>query len=72
MIENLTYEEVLSISQDLKEQAKIIETLASTRNIQELKDFSATVEGYSKFLENTIKINKDADYALKELKSQLK
>lgn len=72
MIDKLTCEEILAISKDLKKQAEIIDELVKNRNIQELKDFAATVEGYSKFLENTIDINKDADIALAELASSLK
>ncbi len=72
MIDKLTYDEVLAISKELKEQADIIEKLLSGRNIQELSDFVATVEGYSKYLENTIDINKDADDALSDLKQQIK
>lgn len=68
MIDKLTYEEVLTNSEELRKQAEIVSILARNRNIQELIDFAATVEGYSKFLENTIEINKDADAALKELK----
>ena len=71
MIDKLTYEEVLSNSKELRKQAEIVSILARNRNIQELIDFAATVEGYSKFLENTIEINKDADAALKELKELL-
>lgn len=72
MIDKLSYEAILTISKELKEQAEIIDKLVQNRNIQELKDFAATVEGYSKFLENTIEINKDADKALSELISQIK
>lgn len=72
MIDKLTYEEILAISKDLKNQAKVIDELVKDRDIQELKDFAATVEGYSKFLENTIEINKDADKALAELATNLK
>ncbi|MCI8460193.1 MAG: hypothetical protein HFE81_02235 [Bacilli bacterium] len=72
MIDKLSYEDILTISKELKEQAAIIDKLVQNRNIQELKDFAATVEGYSKFLENTIEINKDADKALSELISQIK
>lgn len=71
MIDKLTYEEVLTNSKELRKQAEIVSILARNRNIQELIDFAATVEGYSKFLENTIEINKDADAALKELKELL-
>jgi len=72
MIDKLTYDQILAISKELKNQAQIIDRLVENRNVQELKDFAATVEGYSKFLENTIEINKDADKALAELANQLK
>ena len=72
MIDKLKYEQILAISEDLKKQADIISNLAQNKNAQELIDFAATVEGYSKFLENTIEINKDADLALSELAAHLK
>ncbi len=72
MIDKLTYDEILSISKDLKEQIKIINSIIDTKDLPQLKDFSATVEGYSKFLENTIEINKDADKALEDLASRVK
>ena len=71
MIGKLTYDQILEISKDLRTQAEIVEKLAKERNIQQIEDFSATVEGYSKFLENTVQINKDADLALKDLKDQI-
>lgn len=49
MIDKLTYDEILSISKDLKEQIKIINSIIDTKDLPQLKDFSATVEGYSKF-----------------------
>ena len=49
-----------------------LDKIAKKREFDELTDFIATVEGYSKFLENTIEINKDADAALNDLKNQLK
>lgn len=54
MIDKLTYDQILAISKELKNQAQIIDKLVENRNVQELKDFAATVEGYSKFLESTI------------------
>lgn len=68
MVGKLTYDQVLAISKDLKAQSEIIDRLIANRNLQELNDFAATVEGYSKFLENTVEINKDADEALETLK----
>ena len=72
MIGKLTYEQIQTISKALKEQSSIISKLASERDMQDILDFASTVEGYSKFLENTIEINKDADEALQELKSTKK
>ena len=72
MIDKLSYDEILTISKELKEQAEIVDKIAKAHELDDLADFIATVEGYSKFLENTIEINKDADNALKDLKSQIK
>ncbi|MBQ6324245.1 MAG: hypothetical protein IJI22_05395 [Bacilli bacterium] len=67
MIDKLKYEDIIAIAAELKKQAEIVEKLAQNRNIQDLVDFAATVEGYSKFLENTVEMNKDADIALNDL-----
>lgn len=72
MIDKLTYDQVLTISQELKKQTEIINRLLEDKDIPDLTDFTATVEGYSKYLENTIEINRDADNALQELKEQIK
>lgn len=71
MIGKLSYNEVLAISKELQVQADIIAKLAKSHDIPVLSDFVATVEGYSKFLETTVNMNKDADEALKELKEHL-
>lgn len=68
MIEKLSYDEITNISKELSKQVDIIRKLMEGRNIPDLEDFVATVEGYSKFLETTVEINKDADEALKELR----
>ncbi len=70
MIGELKYEEVESIANALKKETFIINDLLKTRNIPELNDFTATVEGYSKYLETALEINKDADIALQELINQ--
>ena len=72
MIDKLTYEQVLSISNELRKNSEIINKLIKDKDIPELVDFTATVEGYSKYLENTVAINQDADNALKGLKEQIK
>ena len=71
MIDKLSYDNIMAISNDLRVQAETIERLTASRDINNLSDFIATVEGYSKFLSNIVEINKDADVALSELKSQL-
>ena len=68
MVGKLTYDQVLEIAKDLRAQVEVIERLLVYRDLPELYDFTATVEGYSKFLENSVEINKDADTALIELK----
>lgn len=72
MIDKLTYDQILAISKELSVQADIIDKIVQNRNIQDLKDFAATVEGYSKFLETTVLMNKDADKALEDLKRMKK
>lgn len=71
MIDKLKYEQILAVSNDLKAQAEIVLNLAQKRNLQELVDFASTVEGYSKFLESAVEMNKAADNALSELKSHM-
>ena len=72
MVGKLTYDQVLEIAKDLRAQVEIIERLLENRDLPELNDFTATVEGYSKFLENSVEINKDADISLAELKKMKK
>ena len=69
MVGKLTYEQVLTIAKDLRAQVEVIERLIANRELPELNDFTATVEGYSKFLENSVEINKDPDAALMDLKN---
>lgn len=71
MIDKLRYDEISAIANDLHQQAEIIENLIKNRNINELTDFAATIEGYCKFLNNTVELYKDADKALEELKNSI-
>ena len=70
MIDKLTYDQVLAISNELRKNAEIIHNLIKDKESSELNDFVATVEGYSKYLETVVEINKDADQALQELKQK--
>ena len=71
MIDKLRYDEISAIANDLHQQAEIIENLIKNRNINELTDFAATIEGYCKFLNNTVELYKDVDKALEELKNSI-
>ena len=72
MIGKLKYNEILAISSELKAQAEVIAKMIEGKDLEELSDFIATVEGYSKFLETSVNMNQDADKALEELKNHLK
>ena len=67
MIDKLTYDQMLQISKELRVHAEKIQTLAEQREILDLIDFASVVEGYSKFLENTVELNKDADKAIADM-----
>lgn len=70
MIENITYQDMISISKELETSAKVIEEIASKKNIKELSDFISTVEGYSKYLATTVELYQEADLTLQELINQ--
>ena len=72
MIDKLSYNDVLALANDLRTQIGVVRQMTSSREITQLSDFIATVEGYTKFLTNSVEINQAADEALAELKSQLK
>lgn len=72
MIDKLSYDDVLKIVESLKSNTEVIRKLVDKRKISDLDDFLATVEGYSKFLETSLEMNKDADVALMDLKNNLK
>jgi len=71
MIEQMTYEELIKVSNELKQLIATLETIVPESGPQDIKDFISTVEGYSKYLETTVQINQDADIALKELVDKL-
>ena len=72
MVGKLTYEQVLDIAKDLRNQVEVTLKLIENRDLPELNDFTATVEGYANYLENSVEINKDADNALLGLKQMKK
>ena len=46
---------------------EIVSDIVQDLGVQELYDFVSTVEGYTKYLETTVKLNKDADEAIKDI-----
>ena len=67
MIGKLTYDQVLAIANEIRNEALVVEDLSRARELQDLVDFADKVEAYAKFLENTVELNKDADKALADL-----
>ena len=70
MIVNMTYEQVEILAKELESSTTIVENIKKNLNIEELEDFVSTVEGYYKYLNTIIEMNKDADKALETLKSK--
>lgn len=70
MIGNMTYEQVEMLAKELESSTTIVENITKNLNIEELEDFVSTVEGYYKYLNTIIEMNKDADKALETLKSK--
>ena len=71
MIDKLTYDQILLVSNELKKQIQVLEQISKKNNITEIDDFTSTLEGYTKYLDNTVEINKDDDKALADLKAQI-
>ena len=71
MIGNMTYEQVEILAKELESSTTIVENITKNLNIEELEDFVSTVEGYYKYLNTIIEMNKDADKALETLQQVL-
>lgn len=67
MINNISYEEVLKISNEIKTQNKVIKKLLENKESSELEDFTASVEAYHKYLDNLVELNSAADQVLKNI-----
>ena len=72
MIDNKDYDEILKISKEIEEAANTISVVAKKNDIDSLSDFVSTVLGYSKYLNTTVELYKDADVALSNLKNDKK
>ena len=67
MINEMTYEEILIASQDMKNSCRVITKLIRNKNLPDLEDFVDSVDNYTKYLDSTIELMIAADKALKEL-----
>lgn len=67
MIGKLTYEQVEAVAKDLRAQADLLHKLLNGRSVPDIQEFAEKVDAYSKFLENTIELNKAADEAIKDI-----
>ena len=70
MIENISYDDLLSYSKELKTSADVIRELIENKDYPDLENFVGDVNNYSRYLENTVKLYKSADEALEDLKKQ--
>ncbi len=68
MIGNLKYEEIESISLELEKCASNIKDIIKDDDLQNLVEFTTTVDAYSKYLRTSIELYKDADKVLQDLK----
>ena len=67
MIDKLTYQQVLDIVANIRKENEVIKRLLRGRDVQDVSDFSDTIESYCKFLEGTVELNQTADEAIKDL-----
>lgn len=72
MIENISYEDMESYSNELKASADAINILIADKDLKELENFVEEVNRYSTYLESTVKLYKSADKALDYLKNRIK
>lgn len=67
MINNMPYEEILTLSTELKNCCEEIRNLIQGKDISQLEDFISSVDVYYKYLENVVELNISADEVLKDI-----
>lgn len=67
MIGKLTYDQVLEVAAQLKICHDTIENLIKDKSAEDLQNFVSIVDRYTKFLETTVELYKDADKAISNL-----
>ena len=67
MIGNLNYDQVSQVVEVLKKCNETLSVVPEEQRDTTFQEFFSVVEGYYKYLDTLVQINKDADEALKEL-----
>ena len=67
MIGNLSYDQVSQVVEVLRQCNENLSAVPKEQRDNTFEEFFSVVEGYYKYLETLVQINKDADEALKEL-----
>ncbi len=67
MIGNLNYDQVSQVVEVLRKCNETLSVVPEEQRDTTFQEFFSVVEGYYKYLETLVQMNKDADEALKEL-----
>lgn len=67
MIGNLNYDQVSQVVEVLRKCNETLSVVPEEQRDTTFQEFFSVVEGYYKYLDTLVQINKDADEALKEL-----
>lgn len=67
MINEMSYDQIIAASQEMKNCCKVINSLIANKNTPDLEEFVQSVENYTKYLDSTIELMTVADTALKQL-----
>lgn len=67
MIDGVSYDEILKVSQELKSCCTILKNVIAGKELSELEDFISTVDVYYKYLDSTVELHKDADQEIQNL-----
>lgn len=66
MLGSLNYDELLELSKSLSDSSKNIRTIVEKYgdDLINVIEFCDYIDSYSKFIDSSVSLNKDADYAL--------
>lgn len=70
MIDQISYDEMVSYSKELEASADAIKELIENKDLRELENFIDSIYNYSEYLSSTVELHKQADEALEYLTDQ--